>query len=57
MDISEKLHLLDNGVAQIGRLVADLDATVKRYYETFGIGHWHFYTYEKPLAKKMTYYG
>lgn len=57
MGKKEKFNLLDNGVAQIGILVADLDATVKRYYETFGVGPWHFYTYEKPLVKKMTYYG
>jgi catechol 2,3-dioxygenase-like lactoylglutathione lyase family enzyme len=53
----EKLRLLDNGVAQIGILVEDLDASVKRYFDTFGIGPWHFYTYEKPLVQEMTYQG
>ena len=52
-----KLHLLDNGVAQVGILVKDLDVTVELYYSTFGIGPWHFYTYEKPMVKEMTYYG
>lgn len=51
------INLLNQGVAQIGIIVQDLDATVKRYYETFGIGPWHFYTYQKPLVKEMTYHG
>jgi len=57
MNNQKKINLLDNGVAQIGILVENLDATVKRYYETFGIGPWHFYTYKKPLVKEMSYYG
>jgi catechol 2,3-dioxygenase-like lactoylglutathione lyase family enzyme len=57
MEDQIKAKLLDQGVAQIGIIVKDLDLTVKRYYEVFGIGPWHFYTYEKPLVKEMTYYG
>jgi len=52
-----KSSLLRQGVAQIGIIVKDLDATVKRYYDVFGIGPWHFYTYQKPLVRKMTYHG
>lgn len=55
--MKNKLNLLDKGIAQVGIIVEDLDATVERYYQTFGIGPWHFYTYEKPLVQKMTYYG
>jgi catechol 2,3-dioxygenase-like lactoylglutathione lyase family enzyme len=57
MQNQKKSNILDHGVAQIGILVKDLDATVKRYHEVFGIGPWHFYTYEKPLVNEMTYYG
>lgn len=52
-----KSRVLDQGVAQIGIIVKDLDAAVTRYHEVFGIGPWHFYTYEKPLVREMTYYG
>ena len=51
------LPFLKNGVAQIAMIVKDLDETVKQYYELFGIEPWQFYTYEKPLLKKMSYYG
>lgn len=44
-------------VAQIALVVKDLDATVKAYSERFGIGPWHFYTYGKPLVKRMTRHG
>jgi methylmalonyl-CoA/ethylmalonyl-CoA epimerase len=49
--------ILKNGVAQIGMLVQDLDETVEKYWKVFGIGPWHFYTYQMPLVKEMTYYG
>jgi methylmalonyl-CoA/ethylmalonyl-CoA epimerase len=49
--------ILQNGVAQIGMLVEDLDATVEKYWKVFGIGPWHFYTYKKPMVKVMSYYG
>jgi len=51
------LPFLQNGVAQIGIIVKDLDRTVELYHKVFGIGPWHFYTYGKPLVKEMTYYG
>lgn len=51
------LPFLQNGAAQIGILVKDLDRAVELYHKVFGIGPWHFYTYGKPLVKTMTYYG
>ncbi|HEC61209.1 MAG TPA: VOC family protein [bacterium] len=52
-----KLPFLKNGVAQIALIVEDLDKAVENYWKTFGIGPWHFYTYGKPLVKKMSYHG
>lgn len=51
------LPFLENGIAQVAFVVEDLDKTVEMYHQTFGIGPWHFYTYGKPLVKKMSYYG
>ncbi|MDC7227770.1 MAG: VOC family protein [Spirochaetales bacterium] len=50
----KKLSFLDSGIAQIAYVVEDLDKVVENYYKKFGIGPWHFYTYEKPLVKNMT---
>jgi len=41
-------------MAQVCIVVPDLDKAVKNFYHTFGIGPWHFYTYGKPLVKRMT---
>lgn len=46
-----------NGMTQAGILVPDLEAAVKHYHTLFGIGPWHFYTYERPLVSEMTYRG
>jgi methylmalonyl-CoA/ethylmalonyl-CoA epimerase len=48
------LPFLKNGVAQIAMIVEDLDTAVENYIKFFGIGPWHFYTYGKPLVKRMT---
>lgn len=48
------LPFLKDGVAQIAIVVEDLDKTVDNYIKYFGIGPWHFYTYGKPLVKRMT---
>ncbi|HET6436767.1 MAG TPA: VOC family protein [Anaeromyxobacter sp.] len=45
---------LARGVAQVALVVKDLDKTVEAYWHRFGIGPWHFYTYEKPLLRRMT---
>lgn len=44
-------------IAQICVIVPDLDKAVETYWKTFGIGPWHFYTYGKPLVKRMTRHG
>ena len=51
---TEKKRFPLKGVAQIALIVRDLDEAVKTYWHTFGIGPWHFYTYGKPLVKRMT---
>ena len=52
--LTENLPFLNNGVAQIAFVVEDLDLTVENYYKIFGIGPWHFYTYQKPFVPRMT---
>lgn len=52
-----KLPFLQDGVAQVAIVVEDLDRAVENYYRLFGIGPWHFYTYGKPLVKRMSYHG
>jgi catechol 2,3-dioxygenase-like lactoylglutathione lyase family enzyme len=48
---------LNRSVGQIGYVVENVEETVKRYYEKFGIGNWHFYTYAPPLLKFQNYHG
>lgn len=57
--MTEKLPLpfLNNGVAQIALVVRDLEESVAHYHQLFGIGDWHFYTYQKPLLSAMSYHG
>ena len=52
-----KLSFLDKGIAQVAIIVQDLEEAVENYWKLFGIGDWHFYTYGKPLVKRMTYQG
>lgn len=56
-EIKDTLPFLQNGIAQIGFVVRDLDHTVACYWQQFGIGPWHFYTYRKPMVKQMSYHG
>jgi len=51
------LPFLKSGIAQVAILVEHLEETVENYWTMFGIGPWHFYTYAKPLVKRMSYYG
>ena len=44
---------MGNGIAQVAILVPDLEEAVDNYYKLFGIDDWHFYTYGKPLIKKL----
>jgi len=56
-DLERVLPFLKNGIAQVAILVENLEETVENYWKLFGIGDWHFYTYGKPLVKRMTYQG
>jgi len=51
------LPFLQNGIAQVALVVPNLEEAVENYHKLFGIGDWHFYTYGKPLVKRMTYHG
>jgi hypothetical protein len=51
------IPILKKGIDQVAILVPDLMRAVEQYYEKFGIGPWHIYTYKKPLVNHMTYYG
>jgi hypothetical protein len=44
-------------VAQICIIVPDLERAVEHFWRVFGVGPWHFYTYGKPLVKRMTRHG
>lgn len=61
MNKSNTLHspspILNNGIAQIALVVENLDQTVEHYWNIFGIGPWHFYTYKRPLLSMSRYYG
>jgi hypothetical protein len=51
------LPFLQNGVAQVGLVVEDLDRAVEAYWTRYGIGPWHIYTYRRPLVREMHYRG
>jgi methylmalonyl-CoA/ethylmalonyl-CoA epimerase len=55
--MDKALPFLRNGITQVALVVKDLDEAVENYWKLFGIGPWHFYTYGKPLVKRMTYHG
>ena len=42
---------------QIGIIVRDLDATVKRYEEDYGIGPWQFFDVNPEIATDLREYG
>jgi len=48
---------LQRGVAQIGIVIEDLDASVGEYAQRYAVGPWHIYTYGRPLVRHMTYRG
>jgi methylmalonyl-CoA/ethylmalonyl-CoA epimerase len=54
---SAPLPFLRDGAAQVGFVVKDLEASVEAWHRLFGIGPWHFYTYGKPLVKRMSRHG
>ena len=53
----EKLSFFDKGIAQVAIIVPNLEEAVENYWKLFGVGDWHFYTYGKPLVKRMSYQG
>jgi hypothetical protein len=53
----QPLPFFKEGVAQVGFVVKDLEASVEAYHRLFGIGPWDFYTYGKPMVKRMTRHG
>jgi methylmalonyl-CoA epimerase len=57
MQRDKTLPFLQNGIAQVAILVPNLEDAVESYWQQFGISDWHFYTYGKPLVRKMSYYG
>ncbi len=56
-ELRNRLPFLQNGIAQVGLVVPNLERAVEAFWKRFGIGPWHFYTYGKPLVKRMTYRG
>lgn len=52
-----RFSFLQDGIAQVALIVEDLDKAVENYWKLFGIGPWRFYTYGKPLVKRMSYHG
>lgn len=56
-ELKNQLPFLQNGIAQVGLVVPNLERVVEAFWKRFGIGPWHFYTYGKPLVKRMTYRG
>ena len=44
-------------IAQICVIVPNLNQAVENYWKVLGIGPWSFYTYGKPLVKRMTRHG
>jgi len=47
----------DGDIIQLAHVVADIDATMKHYYETFGYGPWDVYEFRAPLLRDSTYRG
>ena len=56
-DLDGYLPFLRGGISQVALVVEDLDRAVEHYWKVFGIGPWHFYSYGKPLLKRMSYKG
>ena len=55
--MKKPLPFLSSGIAQVALVVEDLDKAVQNYWKLYGIGPWYFYTYGKPLLKRMSYHG
>lgn len=44
-------------VLQVGVVVKDLQKAMERYWNIFGIGPWHVYTFQPPAVTNMTLRG
>jgi methylmalonyl-CoA/ethylmalonyl-CoA epimerase len=47
----------DGDIIQLAHVVANIDATMKHYYETFGYGPWDVYEFRSPLLRESIYRG
>jgi hypothetical protein len=47
----------DGQIVQVAHLVRDLDATLERYYNDFGMGPWDIYTYGPHNVQNSMYRG
>jgi methylmalonyl-CoA/ethylmalonyl-CoA epimerase len=47
----------DGQIVQVAYVVRDLDASVKRHWEAFGIGPWDIYLFESPKVENYLYRG
>ena len=47
----------DGQIVQVAYVVRDLDASVKRHWEVFGIGPWDIYLFESPKVENYLYRG
>lgn len=54
---NKRLPFFDDGVAQVAIIVEDLERAAENYWQLFGIGDWHFYTYGAGLCQEMSYHG
>jgi hypothetical protein len=45
------------GISQVGMVVEDLEATMRRYHENFGWGPWNIYEYRPPWLSNLTLRG
>lgn len=44
-------------VLQVGVVVKDLQKAMEQYWNIFGIGPWHIYTFQPPAVTNMTFRG
>ncbi len=44
-------------IIQVAQVVRDLDASMARYHEHFGMGPWDVYTFAPPTLRESTYLG
>ena len=47
----------DGQIVQVAYVVRDLDASLKRHWEVFGIGPWDIYLFESPKVENYLYRG